>query len=64
MVGPAAVLYPAPDVPAVGVVVRPMNHPAFGVPLVLAEKFHRVSDAEVRDTGRQIDVVTDQQRLA
>ena len=45
------------------IVMRPVNDPAFRVPLVLPEEFDRIADVQGRDRRRKVDVVRHQQRL-
>jgi hypothetical protein len=49
--------------PAVGVVVGPVDHAALFIPLVLAVKFYPVALGQIVDAGRQVDIVGHQQGL-
>ena len=46
------------------VAVCPVNHTAFGVPLVHAAERHSIAFAKADNSRRQIYVVRDEQRLA
>lgn len=47
-----------------GIVVGPVDDPAFGVPFILAVELHRVSCLQRRDSWSEVDVVCDQQGLS
>ena len=49
--------------PAVGIVVGPVNHPALFIPLVLAIKFDRIALGQGIDAGGQVDIVGHQHGL-
>jgi hypothetical protein len=51
-------------VPALRVVMGPVDHAAAVVPLVFAVERHLVADTQRVDARRQVDVVRDQHRLA
>ena len=44
--------------------MRPMNHAAFGIPLVLAIECHDIPFSQRRDSWGNVDVVGDEQGLA
>lgn len=43
--------------------MRPMNDAALGVPFVHTIKLHRIASLQGRDSQRDIDIVSDKQRL-
>ena len=59
----AVVFEPAVRMSAVRIAMRPMDHAAFVVPFVFAPKPDAVACAERFDSRREIDVVSDQDRL-
>lgn len=54
---------PTRFVPTCRVVMRPVNHPALGVPFVDAIERHGIAHLNRIDPGREINVVCDEQRL-
>ena len=58
------VFQPTCDMPAIRVVVGPVNDTALRVPFVLAKKFYRVPCSQGIDSRSQVNVMTDQNCLA
>lgn len=50
LISPAVVLQPASRMPVLGIIVGPVNDPAFGVPLVLSIERDGISGAEIRNS--------------
>lgn len=63
LVDDAFVFQPAVGMSALGVVVRPVNYPAFFRPFVFAVKSHRVAFFQPFDFRGEVDVVGNQQAL-
>ena len=59
----AIVYYPACDVPALWIMVRPMDDPAFRVPHILAVKPNAVAYLESVDSRGDVDVVCNEECL-
>ena len=57
-------LQPSINMNALGVVVRPVDHTALGIPFVLAIELNCRALPKIRDTRCQIDIMSDQQGLS
>lgn len=60
----AIVRYPPRDMPALWVVVGPMDEAAFGVPDVLAVEANAIAYFKFVDSWGDVDVVCDEKRLS
>lgn len=57
-------LNPSPGMALLGIVMGPVDDPAFVVPFILAVKRDCISNTQVLDAWREIDVVGNENRLA
>ena len=57
-------LDPPAFMPTLGISMSPVDHPAFGIPVVLAMKLDAVPDFQIFNASCQIDIVGNEYRLA
>jgi hypothetical protein len=64
LIPPAVVLEPTRHVPALRIMMRPVNYAALVVRLILTVEGYRIAVAQGFDPGREINIMGDQQRTA
>lgn len=63
MIGAATMPEPPGGMLSARIVMSPVNHATLRVPFILTVKLYPVTDTNSGDTGRQVDVVRDEQSL-